>query len=393
MRRSTRGIGPAAWAGLLALCVMSASLQGAEGTGVKVKVARVPLASPQAVLCMPDSAVIALRSDGTILGGRFLSIDSNTEQLEYPLGGSDLIFSVTKNGRLTLSHSGGPSELVGEGMSLRPVMVKVADGRSYTLAFPYGFIYPSGLRVLTRSTGQGGRPREIRAVFMPRSGQVLQFTLDGQRFCIFDANTDGFYRLADDAISSADPKGAYSVFAPLRKVLATRSGVYRIVRLAEDGSELEYVRAEGPAGRLAVVVEGSDLEMQAAFVSKDAEASVVASVNSSAPTDLGAASGRYDLLYGLVYSPKLKKLVASVRGGKLEAAEVGGRKRTMSVGGPFALELKIVTSGGQMTIHSRDFRLSGKNGEEYANFTWAAEPEINLRAGGRTERLGKMEFG
>jgi hypothetical protein len=226
-----------------------------------------------------------------------------------------------------------------------------------------------------------------------RSGSVEQFSIDEQTFCIFDSNTDGYYRLADDALGVGAADGAFNVFAPATKFLATRSGVYQIRGLAEDGSELEYARCAEKTGTISVGFAAPESTCRMAFASAETQTSFVAAP-AELPAQISVLPGKYDLVYGLVYSSKAKKAVAAVAPGKLAATEAAAdQTRTIAMGSPFSLEFAIEIKDEKMSISSATFHLRGKAGEEYTNFRWSAEPEISVANGPKTIPVGKMEFG
>jgi len=218
--------------------------------------------------------------------------------------------------------------------------------------------------------------------------------LDGQVVSFFDANTDGYYRAGDDGVAIGVPAGRCSVFSPLGKLMATRRGVYEIVRLAEDGSEVEYRPYEGKTAKLSFAWGASELEFCAAVGSEDGGLSFALPLSSVQGAEVTVVPGRYNLLYGLVYSPTEKKLVGSVAGGNAGAVEVAaGESRSVTFGGPYTFAFAVTAAGGHMGIHSSGSSLRGRGGEKYENFGWASEPQISLLSGGKSTPLGKMEFG
>jgi len=379
------------WVATAALVCTMSSIRGARaaptdgGATAKAKLTSVPLSAPNAVLSKPDANGIQLRND-LVFSGTQLRFDSEKATAECSLGGTKLEFSIVDAQGFKLRYNGKAVTLQRDEMSFKPAKLRLGDDRSYVLAFPYGYVY--------QSQAQPGQAQQTQGMLMLRSGNGQYFSLDGQSFCLFDSNTDGYYRLSEDAIGIGKSGGAYNVFAPLGRLLSTSKGVYEITRLAEDGSELEYTRFTGPTAKLSIAVGETDLEIGGAFGASDGSLNFATPVNSTRSTELAVVSGKYNLLYGLVYSPAMKKLVATVGPGKLSVADVSGDKATaIKLGGPFELEYTLQTLGRQMTVASSTFHLRGKNGEEYANFTWAAEPEISLAVGGKTTALGKMEFG
>jgi len=381
----------APWVATAALVCTMAPIRGARaapndgGTTAKVKLTSVPLSAPNSVLSKPDPSGIRLLND-LVFSGTQLAFNAENATAECSLAGTKLKFSIVDNQGFKLAYNGKAVTLQRDEMSFKPTKLRLADERSYVLAFPYGYVY--------QIEPQPGQAQQTQGMLMLRSGSGQYFTLDGQSFCLFDSNTDGYYRLSDDAIGIGKSGGKFKVFAPVGRMLATSKGVYQITRLAEDGSELEYAPVTDPTSKLSVAVAQTDLEIGAAFGAADASLSFATPVNSTRSTELMVVPGKYNLLYGLVYSPSAKKLVATVAPGKLAAADVSGDKASaIKLGGPFDLEYALQTTGRQMTIASSTFHLRGKNGEEYANFSWAAEPEISLAVGGKTTALGKMEFG
>jgi hypothetical protein len=379
------------WVATAALVCTMSSIRGARAaptdgaTTAKAKLTSVPLSAPHAVLSKPDANSIRLLND-LVFSGTQLQFNSENATAECSLAGTKLKFSVIDNQGFKLTYDGKAVTLQRDEMSFKPAKLRLGNDRSYVLAFPYGYVY--------QFQAQPGQAQQTQGMLMLRSGNGQYFSLDGQSFCLFDSNTDGYYRLSEDAIGIGKSGGTFNVFAPLGRLLATSKGVYEITRLAEDGSELEYTPFTGPTAKLSTAVAETDLEIGVAFGSSEAGLNFAVPINSTRAADLKVVPGKYNLLYGLVYSPAMKKLVATVGPGKLPAADVSGDKASaIKLGGPFELEYTLQTTGRQMTVASNTFHLRGKNGEEYANFAWAAEPEISLTVGGKTTALGKMEFG
>jgi len=353
--------------------------------GGKVKLTNAPLTAPNAVLSRPDASGVRLLND-IVFAGKQLQFPSDSEAVEYAIAGSTLKFQIADNQTFALVHNGRQGLLQRDQSGFRPVKLKLDQNRVYTLAFPYGYVTQMMLGV--------GQAQRTQGLLMLRSGSGQYFTLDGQSFCLFDSNADGYYRLSEDAIGSGRSGASCSVFAPIGRLLATSKNVYQINSIAEDGSTLDYAPYTGATGKLAVNLANSDLEIGAAFGSSDGALNFAAPFSRTRAHDLKVAAGKYSLLYGLAYSPGHRKIVASVGSGKLAAADVSAdQSQKLTLGGPFDLEFALQTGGRQMTISSSSFHLRGKNGEEYANFQWDAEPEIGLAVNGNLRSLGKMAFG
>ena len=350
----------------------------------KAKLEMVALASPQSALCRPGSSGFRVIGSDVIYMGQPLAVGSGAAEGKHALAGKELKLGV-RGTNLLVSYEGVSTKLEQQEMGFGPVTLQISPGRSYVLAIPYGYVYQ--YRVL-------GVFPQSRGDVMLRSGAVQRFELDGQVVSFFDANTDGYYRAGDDGVAIGAPAVRCSVFSPLGKLMATRRGVYEIVRLAEDGSEVEYRPYEGKTSKLSFAGGASDLEFCAAVGSEDGGLSFALPLSSVQAAELTVVPGRYNLLYGLVYSPTEKKLVGSVAGGNAGAVEVAaGESRSVTFGGPYTFEFAVTAAGGQMGIHSSGFSLRGRGGEKYENFGWASEPQIGVVSGGKSTPLGKMEFG
>ena len=359
-----------------------------------------------ALLARPASPEVRLFSN-IILPTSMIQLDNSTRESAFTLGQTKFTVSLadlkdppakkaedyqrgTKD--FLIKFEGGEARLkrtAPEAMSFEPITLKLDQGREYALAFPYGYSTEYTTRTL------GIIPvKQQRGFLAYRSGGVQQGSVGGQTISLYDSNTDGLFRPTDDciAVGELDPK--MSVFAPIAANLATPSGVYKLQKLAEDGSAAEFVPVADKSQTVSVSFAGADLEVRVAVLSAEANCSFAASAAKGQAASVAVLPGKYALQYGMVYSPELKRVVATVAAGKLPPADAAGQS-AMALGGPFTLEFKVnpAPAGGNITISSSNFRLSGKAGEDYANYTWAKEPEITLVSGAKSVAVGKMEFG
>jgi len=373
---------------------------GASG-GTTAKLKMVKLAAPEVVLSRPNVQQIRLLA-GIVLP----QMPEQAVQLQekqrpsITIGGTKVSFALA-GGPETIEMTCGEKKQKLErnttdpAVGFRAVTLRLEGDREYQLAFPYGYVYQ---QATTLSFQTGGRANAIQTSLVGmvcyRSGSVQQFEIDGQTVNIFDHNTDGFYTLGDDSVSIGPADGPANVFAPLGKYIATSKGVYEITSLAKDGSEITYKPFKGEATGVAFANGSAETKVTAVFCNSSDGLNLVAAPGDR-PAVLNVLPGKYNLQYGMVYSPKTKKVIATVLPGNMAAVNAAtDQSAIVTFGGPYTLEFEYQIADGKLAVSSSTFHLRGKLGEEYTNTTWAAEPQVSLAmAGGRTTDLGKMAFG
>lgn len=368
-----------ATAGLVLLLTQAATGAANETPPGKAPLQMVPLEAPASVICKAD----ATQPDANLrlkLLAPASKINFHELVSEYGMRIGAQKLTIAKQGAgFTIKTDRATFPLRRNGaMAYATVSIPLPDGREYPLAFPYG--YRSG----------------PSAMLAYRSASAQEGLVAGQSLMIYDANTDGRYTLADDAFRIGPDDQPVTLFAPLTKYLSTGQGVLEITSIAEDGSSIQYTPYPGPTGKLAVGSSFSDLKLYAALGSQHAQTNVVTTVLPNASAGNTVPPGRYELMYGALYSAKQNKLVALIVPGKPAGADVqAGQTASLQVGGPVSLEFAIAKGpNGRIDINPTSFRLRGRAGEEYTAFAWSTPtpPAISLVKGNVTKPIGKMEF-
>ena len=343
------------------------------------------ISAPATVLSRPEASRNRM-SSGIIFPQNNMSMSSSDWQ-EIRLGKSVISVRATKAEKFELKHQGGivTLERGADGMGYKPFVAQLGGGRQHALAFPYGY-------VSVERTWLFGAKRPSGFLFY-RSGGVQQAMVDGQTLAIYDHNTDGNYRIADDSFTTAPADATYHVFAPLAKHICLDKGAYQITRLAEDGGQIELTPVAGATGKLTVAF-GGEMDVQCAFAATDAEAAMLAIARPGQPATHVAAPGKYAVVYGMVYSPALKRPVALVEAGGSRPVELAANQSaTIEMGAPFKFAFTFQRQNNTLQLNSSGFQLTGKAGEAYTSYEWSKEPEISLLAGGKSIPIGKMRFG
>ncbi|MCL2641163.1 MAG: hypothetical protein FWD53_09990, partial [Phycisphaerales bacterium] len=227
-----------------------------------------------------------------------------------------------------------------------------------------------------------------------RSGGVQKGTIGGQTINIYNENTDGVYSITDSYRMDNGPT-ASMFFAPLSKYIATKAGIFEITDIAEDGSSISYTPYTDKTGKFAwAPMLDPSVEVHAFYKSKTSDLNIALTARSSI-AETTAIPGDYELQRGMVYSPKIKKRIATITpqsGGTLTVNE--GATTKADWGKPFTLEFTATKSGGKINVPP-SFKIRGKAGETYGNFITAAyesSPEVFLLVDNKPTSLGRMGF-
>jgi hypothetical protein len=349
----------------LVVSAVGSSSQAADRS-VRLKMAMLP--SPEATLSMSD--VIPMDTSPVRLSDQGLVIPKNFIMLYKPPSRTVTIAGTSctlrrENGTFVFEVAGaGSVKLTKQGSGYRSVPLTLADRRTYVVAFPVATQYAIGYR----------------------SGTVGMGKVDGKDLTIYDDNTDGSYTVGDTF-----QIGRSLVFAPISGHFATSSSVYKLVDMADDGSQVTYSPYSGETGKLSLKCGAAAFEAHATFGSKEADLNLVLTSRGSSAKVI---PGTYGMLYGLAYGAAKRKAYAGIVPGSLPAAQVaGGGEATVVIGGPFRLEFTHAVQGDKLIVDPSDIKLKGKGDEEYVSFRWQGVPKVNIVAGGRTVSSGSMAYG
>ena len=146
-----------------------------------------------------------------------------------------------------------------------------------------------------------------------------------------------------------------------------------------------------------VAYVADSLELHAAFKSTDSDSAFVVTSSSRGSEKLSVPPGNYQFQYGVVYSPALHKIAATISTAELTATDVSADKETkLALGGPFHLDFVATydARGSKVNINPMSFRLMGKNGEEYKGFdvSRAVRAQVVMVTGTKQTMLPAMGF-
>ena len=150
------------------------------------------------------------------------------------------------------------------------------------------------------------------ATLFLRAGAVKTAKVGKCPIFLYDENLDGSYSKGTDGLCVGDP-GRGGIFAPVADRLPTPEAVYRIERIAPDGSALTLAPYAGPTGRLKVESAVEDVECRLALASDDGKCSFGMLADEQGPV---LPAGTYRVLYGLLYRPLARQAAAIVLPGK-----------------------------------------------------------------------------
>ena len=100
-------------------------------------------------------------------------------------------------------------------------------------------------------------------------------------------------------------------------------------------------------------------------------------------------------MYGVAYAPGLRRSVATIVPGELASTDVAADKPAkLTLGGPYRLDFVATYANNKININPGSFRLRGKNGEEYRQFSVSADvaPQVSLVVGNKQSALPPMGF-
>jgi hypothetical protein len=348
-----------------------------------IKLAPNSIKSPEAILSPADISgrvqpSFRINSGAVISASGIVTLGTKERTKSFTIGGRSVVFELDAKANVLMQVDKDKAVTLRKAKAgFSPEMIALADGRKYTLAFPFGaiFKYTDG----------------PMAQFMVRNGGVQAGRLGGDDVFVYDGNLDGAYDVNADGfrIGRADA----DVFAPFSELVAASDGVYKIAALSEDGGQIKVLKQQVDTGTLSVKSGAQGLTVVAAIGSADAKVNLVASAGSGGQK-VKTAPGSYKVLYGLVMANG--KAVAGLHPGTLAAADVAaGKTAEMVLCEKPSLEFAVTTKGGKIEISPASFAIKGKGGDAYEGYAIKAtvQPSVSVVFKGREYPSGKMEFG
>jgi hypothetical protein len=257
--------------------------------------------------------------------------------------------------------------------TLQSAFLTFGENRKYLLAFP-------------ERSGSGGMTLSCR------SGAAQVATINGESIWFYDSNTDGVYRLDDDAVRVGDP-AKMAVFASLSSHITTAAGIYEIVQLAEDGSQLQYRKYTGATGRLDVKFAGGSTELNLLLASADGRLNTIVTAGNRARPPVTLMPGHYKVIAAIITAPGSGKVVSIIDSASIPSIDIAQDEVcVLECGSPLTLEFRAQTKDRtDLSIDGASVKIRGKSGEAYSNVRWTAAPEVSLVSAGVTTRLGKYD--
>lgn len=256
----------------------------------------------------------------------------NDKQKPEPLHiGKSTVTIEPNGGELFLRFDEVKDSLKPAQLGFKSVDCPLGDMAMYRLAFPRAYSYQGQTTVFVRS------------------GQALFGTVEDQPFMLYDDNLDGKYS-AGDGVALFDG-GKIAVFAPLGKFLPTPKGVYTIDKLPIDASQISketmLTPYAGQTGKLKIQSAAKDFELRVAVASEDGQCAVGMLAGSA----LTVPAGKYKVLYGLMYSPLLRRTVAVITPGSgLAITVAAGQETLVALGESLQTELAAADSALTKTL-------------------------------------------
>ncbi len=275
--------------------------EAAEET-LHVALTTAPLADPNMVLSAssfdrqkPQRPIVYYSAYGSevLLPNRRMVFSAENPQQALSIGGVTGILRQAPEG-FRLVVEGKSTALKLSGVGCAPAPMATAAEPQYLLAFPRAFSFGN------------------TATLFLRAGSVKTATVRKCPILLYDENLDGSYSKGTDGLCVGDP-GKVGIFAPVADLLPTPEAVYRIERIAADGSTLTLAPYAGSTGRLKVESAVEDVECRLALASDDGKCSFGMLADEQA---LVLPAGKYHVLYGLLYRPLARQAAAIVLPGK-----------------------------------------------------------------------------
>jgi len=331
-----------------------------------------PLDSADAVLTGSDfvikSRIPVLFYSGIVVPHRRIDLTEKGAPKSLTLGPVKCAISLDAKRRFHLAAGGKSQALKAVRMGLATAAIDLGGGRKHALGLPRAFTY----------LGKG-------AIYY-RSGCVQAGPVAGGTVALYDENLDGSYAAKGDCLR-VGAAGAANVFAPIGSYVPTPGGVYKIGTIAPDGSKLSLALHAGDTGRLAIQCRAArGVTGHFAVASADGKVSFGAPGNGKT---LVVLPGQYKLLYGLLYHPASKRVLALVLPGgaavdvakdvtppkpdpkakpKPKAKPAG--PTAMAFGDGAHLDFTCKVAGGKVVI-TGPVAVKGKLGEEYVGMGFA----------------------
>jgi len=280
------------WTHLGSLAVLAAS---AVCSGQTVPLEFAPLELPEATLTQTDFAhdgtLPVLYYYGMVVPAKNrLNFSEKTPKQTLELGGSKCTIAFDPKGRTFRLDAGKTDAALKRRRHGLTAPAFRLGKLSYRLAMPRAFTY----------LGKG-------AIYY-RSGGAQTGTVAGTNVAIYDANVDGRYEAKHDAIRLGRC-GAANAFAPIGDFLATTGTVYRIGKIAADGSQMSLAAHDGDVGRMKLGAPVRGVAVHVAVASTDGKVTFAGAAKGQTLTVL---PGKYTLRYGFLFDPKSREIVTLI---------------------------------------------------------------------------------
>ncbi len=337
---------------------------------VEVKLTAKPIKDCKRVLSKSDvsenrmDGSLVRVTKGAVLSSGRANFSKSVRDTSFSIGEKELTLSC-HNG-VQLKQGSKSKKLKKKSPGLDTVKMKLPNGMKYAIAFPYAEI------------------KGNNAVVYYRSGCHMTGSFSGMPLALYDDNMNGAYGM-DDGFSI----NKSTVYAPLSELLPSPTAVYSLGEIPEDASKLVFTRHDGDTGKIAVKFSGKGLEANFAFGGDKLNFTSVGKGKF-----LTVVPGDYQLLYGIVYCKKLKRVIAGVAKGEMQAITVdAGKQKAAVLGKPFSLIFSATRNGKKIEI-SPVFRIKGKAGEIYSPLKIIGTPTVAYRLSKKKiKSMGAFETG
>jgi hypothetical protein len=265
----------------------------------------VALERPGAILTASDfvykkKTVPVLYYSGMVIPKTRLNFSKDDKTAALKLAGAKCAIRFDGSTKFFLKAGGKDVRLKRTKMGLEGIPIDLGKGRKYQIGFPRAFTYLK------------------KGAMYVRSGCVQQVKLGDGIACLYDDNMDGAYDSRHDMVRIGEA-GTANVFAPIGAYLPGAKAIHKVNGVAGDGSALKCAAHEGDIGKVKLDFPVKNVEGHFAVASADGKVSF--GVKAAGQT-LTVLPGKYTLLYGLVFEPKNKNVLALILPGDMKPVDV-----------------------------------------------------------------------
>ncbi|MCL2639228.1 MAG: hypothetical protein FWD53_00130 [Phycisphaerales bacterium] len=215
---------------------------------------------------------------------------------------------------------------------------------------------------------------------------------------LYDANVDGFYTGDKDGIIigplTAVPYGPLKLHyvQPLSKYITTPGGIFEILNIARDGSEITLLPYRGPTAKLQVVAP-KNYSGQITLTSADANLNVT--VCGKAGEWVTVIPGSYTIQNALLNTTSTERygMYVNQYEHEMPAMKVeAGAEYMLVLSGPRTLECRAAMVDGKINVDVPTVK--GEAGERYSYVFDREKPTmVYLNVDDQSTLLGQMEYG